>query len=102
MLSMIFKWTDRDRYNGIREGSFIPRWQGIVMHDPATRTVLVAPIPLNLALAWGWKIWMRLKRGWRKQELLDAYELGRMDEKQGRIRRELLQEMEQIIRERRQ
>ena len=99
MLSIVSRWTDRERYEIIKDGGQLPRWQGIVAYDAPTRSMLIAPIPFNWVLAWGWHFWGRLKQGWRKQDLLWTYELGYQDGKSQTSRLIIIQGLESMIKE---
>ena len=99
MNSVVTRWTDKDRYLKVKEGERLPFWQGVVMYDPATRSTLLAPIPLNWLIAWAWHMHGKLQQGWRRQELQWAYELGQQDEKGTIFRRSLIADLEAIIKE---
>jgi len=99
-MDVITRLSRRERYRRLQEGMSIPRWQGIIMYDPATRCDLIAPIPLNWLILWAWRLKWRLQRGSYKQELLWAYELGLQDEKANIRRQQLLEELESVIKER--
>ena len=61
----------------------------MVMYDPAMRATLVARMPWNWVLGFGWWLFWRLRdKEWNK-ELYHAYELGLMDGKANRQRQEI-------------
>ena len=70
-----------------------------MMYDPACRESLIARIPLNLVLGFGWWLYWKMQNHEWNKELYNAYELGRHDEKKGKTRRILRDEMVSILRE---
>ena len=99
MLSIITRWTDRERYLKVQEGQRMPPWQGVVMYDAPTRSTLLAPIPLNWLIAWAWHLHGKLQAGWRRQELYWAYDLGRQDETASIAKRGIMARIESMIKE---
>ena len=63
------------------------------MFDAPLRAELIARVPFNIILAWGWWLYFRIYRSEFNVELYKAYDLGRQDERARIVRNDLLDDM---------
>ena len=62
----------------IKDGGSLPPWYyGRAYHNYVNMSVIYYPIPFNLVMYLGMRIWNVLKYGARDEQLNDAYHAGR-------------------------
>ena len=96
-MRLVWALTDKSLYAGEK----IPKWQGVISYDPTIRQTLVAPIPLNLLIAWGQRLWWWLKGTERLSDMTRTYELGLSDGRKANAGDEVFQMMVEFLREQR-